>query len=101
MCSFWVLEKGSTARAFYAKLYLYLPCVKVNAMSINDAKMRILLLVIRQACLQVARGIEEALSLPKRTMIVELRPASGKGAAALSAMPIEEYVGETAFGIER
>ena len=70
-------------------------------MSTNDAKLRILLLVIRQACLQVARGIEEALSLPKRTMIVELRPAGGKGAAVLPAMPIEECAGESAFSIER
>ena len=66
-------------------------------MSMNDAKLRILLLVIRQACLQVARGIEEALSLPKRTMVVELRPAGGKGAAVLPAMPIEGCAGEICF----
>ena len=66
-------------------------------MSTSDAKVRILLLVIRQACLQVARGIEEALGLPKRTMIVELRPVGGKGAPVLPAMPVEEGEGETAF----
>lgn len=70
-------------------------------MSTNDAKLRILLLVIRQACLQVARGIEEALSLPKRTMIVELRPAGGKGAAVLPVMPIEEGEGDTMYSVER
>ena len=68
-------------------------------MSTNDAKLRILLLVVRQACLQVARGIEEALGLPKRTMIVELRPAGGKGSATLPVMPVmsmgeEELAGE-------
>lgn len=55
-------------------------------MSTNDAKLRILLLVIRQACLQVARGIEECLGLSKRTMIVELRPAGGKGAPVLPTL---------------
>ena len=58
-------------------------------MSTQDARLRVLLLVIRQACLQVARGIEEALSLPRRTMIVELRPG-GRGPAVLPAMPEED-----------
>lgn len=62
-------------------------------MSTSDTKLRILLLVIRQACLQVARGIEEALSLPKRTMIVELRPG-GKGSPTLPTMPVDEESGE-------
>lgn len=59
-------------------------------MSTSDAKLRVLLLVIRQACLQVARGIEEALSLPKRTMIVEIRPSGSKGPAVLPVMPDDE-----------
>ncbi len=64
-------------------------------MSLNDTKLRILLLVIRQACLQVARGIEEALSLPKRTMVVDVR--SGKGAGVLPVLPLEAGEGEDAF----
>ena len=64
-------------------------------MSTNDTKLRILLLVIRQACLQVARGIEEALSLPKRTMVVDVR--SGKGAGGLPVLPLEAGEGEDAF----
>ena len=64
-------------------------------MSTNDTKLRILLLVIRQACLQVARGIEEALSLPKRTMVVDVR--AGKSAGVLPVMPLEAGEGEDAF----
>jgi hypothetical protein len=66
-------------------------------MSLNDAKLRILLLVIRQACLQVARGIEEALALPKRTMTVDVRPAGGKSTGVLPVLPFEDGEGEAAF----
>ena len=66
-------------------------------MSTDYKKLRILLLVIRQACLQVARGIEECLNLPKRTMIVELRPAGGKGAPVLPAMPMDDGDGDGAL----
>jgi hypothetical protein len=92
-----VLKKGCAARAFYAKLRPCLLCVKVEHMSLNDTKLRILLLVIRQACLQVARGIEEALALPKRTMTVDVRPASGKGTGVLPVLPFEDGEGEAAF----
>lgn len=65
-------------------------------MNTDDARLRTLLLVIRQACLQVARGIEEALALPKRTMVVDVR-AGGKGAGVLPVLPLGAGEGEDAF----